>query len=78
MKLLYACKLEHERWMRFHIANGFKYSEKHDKILKKHKRIVSFEKLAKKDENDESVDNAYEVIIYDAINVAMAFEEDRK
>ena len=78
MKLLYACKLEHERWMRFHIANGFKYSEKHDKILKKHKRIVSFEKLAKKDENDESNDNAYEVIIYDAINVAMAFEEDRK
>ena len=38
----------------------------------------SAEKLARKDENASDEDNAYEVIIYDAINVAMAFEEDRK
>lgn len=65
LKLLYACKLEHERWMRFHIANGFKYSENHNKMIKKHQRIVAFEKLPA------------DVIIYDAINVAMAFSKDK-
>lgn len=59
-KLLFACKLEHERWMRFHIANGFIYDSNHNKVLKKHCRIVDFDDLPA------------EVVIYDAINVAMA------
>lgn len=65
--LMLACKLEHERWMRFHIANGLKFSYNHKKEMKKHHRMVSFEALP---ENN---------VIFDAINVAMAFiNEDFK
>lgn len=64
--LLNACKLEHERWMRFHIANGFKYDMNHNKKLKKHIRIVDFDDLPS------------DVVIYDAINVAMSINTNEK
>lgn len=61
----FASKFEHERWMRFHIANGFKYNEVHNKTLKKHARIVAFEQLEGK------------YSINDAVNVAMAFSKTK-
>ncbi len=56
-----ASKLEHERWTRFQIANGFKYSKNHQKELKKHERIIVYEEL----QGRFSINDAY--------NVAMAF-----
>ena len=59
-KVLYnGCKLEHERWVRFHIANGFKYGVETKKDLKKHANIVKMTDLKSN------------VVIYDALNVAM-------
>lgn len=66
-QILYnACKLEHERWLRFHISNGFKYGYKTNKVLKKHSNLVKMGDL--KDVN----------VIFDALNVAMIKNEERE
>ncbi|MBP5608043.1 MAG: hypothetical protein J6X66_07225 [Lachnospiraceae bacterium] len=56
-----ACRrLEHKRWMRFHIMNNWEYSAQRDNALRHHTLIVPYEKLTLKEK--ELDDSAWEVL----------------
>ncbi len=56
-----ACRrLEHKRWMRFHIMNNWVYSSKRDNALRHHTLIVPYEDLTLKEK--ELDDSAWEVL----------------
>ncbi|MBQ9865717.1 MAG: hypothetical protein IJM34_01720 [Lachnospiraceae bacterium] len=53
-------RLEHKRWVRFHIMNNWEYAPKRDNENRKHPMIVPFEKLS---ESEQALDDsAWEVL----------------
>ncbi|MCR5250447.1 MAG: hypothetical protein K6E50_07575 [Lachnospiraceae bacterium] len=53
-------RLEHKRWMRFHVMNNWEYAQKRDNSRRRHHLLVPFEDLTLKEQ--ELDDSAWEVL----------------
>ena len=53
-------RLEHKRWMRFHIMNNWEYAATRDNAARRHPLIVPYEDLSRKEQ--ELDDSAWEVL----------------
>ena len=61
-KTLLACAVEHERWVRFHIVNGWIFNKNRSDLQKEHNNICPFNMLN------------VSVIAYDLVNVAISMD----
>ena len=65
----HAAEVEHDRWVRFHLADGWEQFDSKNKERKQHTCIVSYEELKKGS-------NAW-TIVFDVMNVLWAMGDDR-